>query len=204
MRIVSLVWLLFWTVLVYVAGYGIIYQRLKWKKNREKRKKEIEKWQNSGHLVSEINENEKDFLIAFYKDQQDEMRERRSPEYHILSGGLISFPFVINAAILLCRTFTDIAPLLSIGFIVFIGLLYFLMSRRISANHELYEIISRNVVRLWFAFGMFRGKNNSFLVEDAKYYGIGKGYLVTMRIVLLLAVCSLVILLLLGIRAIEM
>ena len=129
-----------------------------------------------------------DFLIRFSSDCQKAMRARMQTEYKLLRMFIILNPVIITAVLGIYnlvgdrRTFIGIAC--SMAF--FLTALTLLITRKIVAEHKIYEKIGGYVVNTWEYFGLFKEgayiAGKTILDEDARRYGTGSGYRKTIHI----------------------
>jgi hypothetical protein len=144
------------------------------------------------------------FLEAYFSDCQAEMRWRREVEYKLvgllvplcpaLVGGLFALsalvpPHTVSAA--------------SVALTVFVWALYYYVRRKVTAEHAIYEVLGQTVVRIWDHFDFFKNdagyvEGEAILPEEAKGYGTGPGYKLTLKVFLALSVATTLILLSVG------
>ena len=144
--------------------------------------------------------NKHDFLIAFYDDQQAEMRWRKETEYRILRFYML-FAALITTAI--GTVYEGIKSpgdflLLICGTAVFIIVLAIIMSLRIRYDHEAHAEIGRTINRLWHYYEVAEILPARATGEEGSY-GSGPGYLISIIIIWVVSVGIIGLFVLLGV-----
>jgi len=146
-----------------------------------------------------------DFLREFFVDCQNAMRHRSETEYKLLNLFMILNAAIISVVIGVDEFVTDNVKFIGVTFsmVAFLTFITILVHNKIKAEHEIYEKLGQQVVKIWEYFELFKKgayiDNDMILDEEARNYGKGKGYLRTLHILWGMTIITDTILIIFGI-----
>jgi hypothetical protein len=147
------------------------------------------------------------FLETYFSDCQAEMRWRREVEYKLISllvplcpaliGGLLALSALLPPHTLFAT---------SVALTVFVWALYYYVWRKITAEHAIYQVLGSTVLKIWDYFDFFKKEDSYFqaaaiLPDQAKKYGTGLGYKLTLNVFLALSIATTLMLVGIGVFA---
>lgn len=136
-------------------------------------------------------------LIAYFEQIQNEMRWRRDVEYKVIALLLPFSPLSVAALFALASTGNrELTVIAALAFVVFSLILLFYTREKIVAEHRIYAQLGGITVKLWETFGFFGAPGQgqtSLLGPEARNYGQGKGYRLTLRLYTSINVASILI-----------
>lgn len=136
-------------------------------------------------------------LIAYFEQIQNEMRWRRDVEYKVIALLLPFSPLSVAALFALASTGNrGLTVIAAIAFVVFSLILLFYTREKIVAEHKIYAQLGSITVKLWETFGFLDAPGQGLpplLSAEARNYGQGKGYRLTLRLYTSINVASILI-----------
>ena len=147
------------------------------------------------------------FLETYFSDCQAEMRWRREVEYKLIGllvplcpaliGGLLALSALVPPHTLLAT---------SVALTVFVWALYYYVTRKVTAEHSIYQALGSTVVKIWDYFDFFKKEDSYFqagaiLPEQGKSYGTGQGYKLTLNVFFALSIATTLMLVGIGVFA---
>ena len=155
-----------------------------------------------------INENfihkDIDFIKQVYENSEKKMRWHADIEYKLLNMFIIIYPIIITSLIGVSKYLDDkdIYLFLAVSMAFFIFVLTLLIDKKVKHEHNTYEKIGGQIVRIWEYFGLFEKdfylRCNSILSDTARNYGKGDGHKKTLNILWAMSITTASILILFG------
>ncbi|KYK35825.1 MAG: hypothetical protein AYK18_12720 [Theionarchaea archaeon DG-70] len=128
------------------------------------------------------------FLREFFVECEKAMQWRSETETKLLNIFMILNPIIVTAILGINELVSDkrIFLCLTLLMAAFLILITMLLTSIIKAEHKAYEVIGKQVIKIWEYFKLFEKgayiDNDAILEDEARDYGTGKGYLRTLYI----------------------